>query len=200
METPPPVNLSALSAILAKSKQVMNKVEGEAPKSVKPSRNEQINENYGDNFYDETDEREPVYENYMPSTGTEEYQAPRDYTREMVENSRLPQAIKDIMIAKPIPVLTSPPSRFTAEEISKITGTPLRDNRAQEPRQRVQENIQQPTRNSEMITISKSELKDMINEGISTFFKQVYDKTLTEETIKKTINLLIKEGKIITKK
>ena len=32
------------------------------------------------------------------------------------------------------------------------------------------------------------------------FFKQVYDKTLTEETIKKTINLLIKEGKITTKK
>jgi hypothetical protein len=40
----------------------------------------------------------------------------------------------------------------------------------------------------------------MINEGISTFFKQVYDKTLTEETIKKTINLLIKEGKIGVKK
>jgi hypothetical protein len=51
-----------------------------------------------------------------------------------------------------------------------------------------------------MITISRSELKDMINEGISTFFKQVYDKTLTEETIKKTINVLIKEGKINVKK
>ena len=63
----------------------------------------------------------------------------------------------------------------------------------------ISENIQSPT-NSDMITISKADLKEMINEGISTFFKQVYDKTLTEETIKKTINLLIKEGKIGVKK
>jgi hypothetical protein len=38
----------------------------------------------------------------------------------------------------------------------------------------------------------------MIDESINRFFKQIYDKTVTEETIKKTINTLIKEGKIQT--
>ena len=88
-------------------------------------------------------------------------------------------------------------SKFTAEDISRITGAPIK--KPTQDRPIVNENIQRP-QGSEMITISKTELKEMINEGINTFFKQVYDKTLTEETIKKTINLLIKEGKITTKK
>jgi hypothetical protein len=51
-----------------------------------------------------------------------------------------------------------------------------------------------------MITISRVDLQNMIDESINRFFKQVYDKTVTEETIKKTINTLIKEGKIQTKR
>jgi hypothetical protein len=92
----------------------------------------------------------------------------------------------------------------SAEEISRITGAPIRkpaQQQQQQQQQRLNENqAPRQIQNSDMITCSKAELKEMINEGISTFFKQVYDKTLTEETIKKTINLLIKEGKIGVKK
>jgi hypothetical protein len=63
------------------------------------------------------------------------------------------------------------------------------------PRQAINENV-----NSDMITISTVDLQNMIDESINRFFKQVYDKTVTEETIKKTINTLIKEGKIQTKR
>jgi len=204
METPQPVNLAALSGILAKSMKVMAKVENDKP--VKQSKGSVMTESYDSGYdavYDERDEREPVYENYQ-------YQHPnpqqpfdptnvQDYTEEQVMNSNLPQNVKEAMIKNRIPRLTAPPSKFTAEDISRITGVPLKQPAQQQPRQMVNENIQRPM-GSDMITISKTELKEMINEGISTFFKQVYDKTLTEETIKKTINLLIKEGKINVKK
>lgn len=201
---PQPVDLGALSGLLARSRQVMNKLEDTAP--IK-SRGGQVSESYDNSYsnagYDESDEREPLYEQIQQHQGQSQQPAvlgPIDYNEDIVRNSRLPQNIKDLMIAHPIKQLTSPPSRFTAEEISKITGAPIRQPQQQQV-QRMNENIQQPQRQgSDMITISKADLKEMINEGISTFFKQVYDKTLTEETIKKTINLLIKEGKIGVKK
>ena len=203
METPQPVNINALSAILAKSRQVMNVVESTNPvKQVDNSKtstvgyeNEtrsnrsQMNEDYG---YNERDEREPVYETYQPKQNTD----PITYTPEQVMASKLPDAVKALMIKTPIPQFQAPPSKFSAEDISRITGAPIKTN---QPQQRVPVSESVRT-NSDMITISKSELKDMINEGISTFFKQIYDKTVTEETIKKTINLLIKEGKINVKK
>jgi hypothetical protein len=198
---PPSVNLSPLEALLAKSKQIMNVVESTMPvKQVSnskvieddevesyPTRSNnrpRIEENYG---YDERDEREMTYENYSSTPSSE----PRMYTAEQVMASKLPQNIKDAMIKMPIPQFQVPPSKVSAEAISKMTGAPIR-------RQEMNESVRQS--NSDMITISRTELKDMINEGISTFFKQIYDKTLTEETIKKTINLLIKEGKINVKK
>lgn len=199
METPQPVNLSALSAILAKSRQVMNVVESTKPvvqvDNSKTSttgyenNRSQVNENYG---YDERDEREPVYETYQPPKVSSD--SAIMYTAEQVMASKLPDAVKALMIKTPIPQLQGPPSRFSAEDISKITGAPIR---TAQPKQ-MNESVR--PHNSDMITVSKSELKEMINEGISTFFKQIYDKTLTEETIKKTINLLIKEGKINVKK
>lgn len=201
METPQPVNLAALSGILAKSRQVMAKVETDKP--VKQTKGSVMTEGYDSGYgavYDERDEREPVYENYQyqqPQESTFDPTNVQDYTEEQVMKSNLPPNVKEAMLKNRIPRLVAPPSKFTAEDISRITGVPLKQ--PSQPRQMVNENIQRPM-GSDMITISKSELKEMINEGISTFFKQVYDKTLTEETIKKTINLLIKEGKINVKK
>lgn len=199
MEIPAPVNLAALSGILAKSRQVMEKVENEKP--VKQSKGNVITEDYDSGYssgYDERDEREPIYENYeAPQSGFDPTNV-QDYTEEQVRNSNLPANVKEAMLKNRIPRLTGPPSKFTAEDISRITGAPIR--KPSEQKQIVRENIQTPIVNSDMITVSRTELKEMINEGISTFFKQIYDKTLTEETIKKTINLLIKEGKITTKK
>jgi hypothetical protein len=194
METPAPVNLAALSGILAKSRQVMAKVETEKP--VKQSKSSVMSESY-DSGYDERDEREPIYENYEAPQGSFDPTNVQDYTEEQVMNSNLPANVKEAMLKTRIPRLSAPPSKFTAEDISRITGAPLK--KPTQARPMVNENIQRP-QGSEMITISKTELKEMINEGINTFFKQVYDKTLTEETIRKTINLLIKEGKIATKK
>jgi len=195
MEAPVPVNLSELSGILAKSRQIMSKVENEKP--VKESRDSVMRESYGSG-YDEKDEREAIYENYETQQNSFDPTNVQDYTEEQVMNSKLPANVKEAMIKNRIPRLSAPPSKFTAEDISRITGAPIK--RPTQSRPMVNENIQKPQQNSEMVTISKTELKEMINEGINTFFKQVYNKTITEETIKKTINLLIKEGKITLKK
>lgn len=206
---PAPIN-DAMAALLARSRQVMTKLEDTAP--IPKGRGqvaESYNNNYADPIYSESDEREPVYEQQQQPRYNQQYQqyeqptevlGPIDYDAQMVQNSRLPQNIKDLMIAHPIKQITSMSPQFTAEQISKITGQPIRENKPQPQQQRVNENIQRPSNNPDMITLSKADLKEMINEGIATFFKQVYDKTLTEETIKKTINVLIKEGKINVKK
>lgn len=198
MEIPAPVNLAALQGILAKSKQVMNKVEEKNPIKSKPVMNESYDSGY-DNipYYSENDERDAnmSYDNY--SAPVHDPTQVSDYTDEQVMNSNFPQAIKEAMLKNRIPKLTVPPSRFTAEELSKITGAPLKQPN-QPQRQQISENRQ--VQSGDMITVSKAQLQDMIDEGISRFFKQTYDKTLTEETIKKTINLLIKEGKIGVKK
>ena len=208
---PAPIN-DAMAALLARSRQVMSKLEDTAPT---PKGRGQVAESYSNNYadpiYNESDEREPVYEQYQTqqpryNQELQQYEQPTqvlgpiDYDAEIVRNSRLPQNIKDLMIAHPIKQITSMAPQFTAEQISKITGQPIRENKPQPQQQRVNENIQRPSNNPDMITLSKADLKEMINEGIATFFKQVYDKTLTEETIKKTINVLIKEGKINVKK
>ena len=195
MEIPRPVDLGPLQALLAKSKQVMNKVETDKPLKPTPMTESYTNDaSYGDYDTDsfEHDEKEMVYENYNPT----QYDPTniQDYTEEQVMSSKLPEAIKEAMLKNRIPRLQSPPSKFTAEDISRITGAPIRKPKTMVNESKVINN------NPDMITISKTELKDMINEGISTFFKQIYDKTITEETIKKTINLLIKEGKINVKK
>ena len=79
METPAPVNLAALSGILAKSRQVMAKVETEKP--VKQSKGSVMGENY-DTGYDERDEREPIYENYEAPQGSFDPTNVQDYTEE----------------------------------------------------------------------------------------------------------------------
>ncbi len=196
MEIPKPVDINALSGLLAKSRQVMNVVESKNPIKQKNT-NSDVQSSYGSEMYNENDEREPVYENYQYSNNEELVSDPtevRDYTEEQVMNSNLPQNIKEAMLKNRIPRLSAPPSKFSAEDISRITGAPIK-----QPKQVVNEN-QNRVQNSDMITISRSELQNMINESINTFFKQTYDKTITEEAIKKTINLLIKEGKITTKK
>lgn len=200
---PQPIN-PALANILARSKKVMNQVEHTKPTSRGGNVSESYDNNYSETHYNEKDEREPIYEQLSTNNqGGSEVLGPIDYNADIVRNSKLPQNIKDLMIAHPIKQVSlsnSTTPMFTNEQINMIKGNMgVGDIPKQHQPQQLNE-TRRPVNSSDMITVSKSELKEMINEGISTFFKQVYDKTLTEETIKKTINLLIKEGKIGVKK
>jgi hypothetical protein len=201
MDIPKPVDIGALSALLGKAKQVMNVVESRAPeKKQERGRDYDPRESYNQSMFDnapiynESDEREPIYENYQQSAPQGVVQN-HDYTPEQIMASNLPPIVKEAMLKNPIPRLSGPPSKVSAEDIARLTGAKIRT-----PQQQQRQVISEGRMGDDMITISKSQLQDMINESINTFFKQTYNKTITEETIKKTINLLIKEGKIQTKR
>jgi hypothetical protein len=202
MDIPKPVDIGALSALLGKAKQVMNVVESRAPeKKQERGRDYDPRESYNQSMFDnapiynESDEREPIYENYQQSAPQGVVQN-HDYTPEQIMASNLPPIVKEAMLKNPIPRLSGPPSKVSAEDIARLTGAKIRTPQQQQQRQVISEGRV----GDDMITISKTQLQDMINESINTFFKQTYNKTITEETIKKTINLLIKEGKIQTKR
>ncbi len=203
MDVPKPVDIGALSALLGKAKQVMNVVESRAPeKKQERGRDYDPRDSYNQSMFDnvptysESDEREPIYENYQQSAPQGVVQN-HDYTPEQIMASNLPPIVKEAMLKNPIPRLSGPPSKVSAEDIARITGAKIRTPQQQQQQRQV---ISEGRISDDMITISKTQLQDMINESINTFFKQTYNKTITEETIKKTINLLIKEGKIQTKR
>jgi|LakMenEpi03Aug12_release.lakeMendotaPanAssembly.Ray.scaffolds.fasta_scaffold278319_2 hypothetical protein len=195
METPQPVNLSALKNILANAKAVMNKIEGDKP-IINSNSREFVSESYGQNqpIYNETDEREPDYPSYVPSAQPTQ---PRGYTAEQVMASNLPPAIKEAMIRNPIPQLSmaNANSTFSLED---VMDTPQQRQAPVQQRRPLTENRVQ--KDSDMVTISRGELKELINETLVNFLKNNYEKNLTETTIKRTINLLIKEGKLGTTK
>ena len=185
MNTPPPVNLSALKNILANAKKVMEKVEGDKPST--PSRKESISESSSSSqpIYDENDEREPVYENFKPTTQGQS--GPRNYTAEQVMSSKLPDSVKKLMISKPIPQLQGIPSSFTLDDVQDVV--------VKKPTTKLNENS-----GANMVTVSQDQLQKMINESVANYFKADYEKRITEAAIKKTINVLIKEGKLNVKK
>jgi hypothetical protein len=194
MENPSPVNLSALKGILANAKKVMNKVEGDNPVKTRNVESRGITETAQN--YDERDEREPIYENFTPSPASSGFQ-PQMYTPEQVMASKLPPAVKEAMLKNPIPQLQGPPSKFSLEDLSDLIEKPQPKQQFKPPGVPLMEsntNYQAP------MTIDPNMLKSMIKEAVAEYFKESYEKKITEAAISKTINLLIKEGKIQTKK
>ncbi len=194
MDTPAPVNLAALKGILAKAKTVMNKVEENTTPTK--SSNKSVREDY-DSYqqpaYDERDEREPIYEQFTPQTPSS--MQPQMYTAEQVMASNLPQAIKEAMIKNPIPQLQGPPSSFSLEYLDELVEKPKTKIKSPNVPLRESSGSYQP-----QMSIDPNMLKAMVKEAVAEYFKESYEKRITETTIAKTINLLIKEGKLQTKK
>jgi hypothetical protein len=194
MDIPAPVPVGALQALLARSKQVMQQVESKNPivqKGGDAGLIESFSSQEQSNDYDDYEEKDSYYG---------EYKAPErdvtkviDYTEEQVMASNLPPAIKEAMLKNRIPRLSGPPSKVSPEAIAKMTGIQPKPQQTKQP-------LRENTNNNGMITISTEQLQAMIKEGIDNFFKNDYEKRITEAAIKKTINVLIKEGKINVKK
>jgi hypothetical protein len=198
MSPSPVVMTPQMIAILAKSKQVMNKSLADKPiavKNVAPA----LSESYVAEttpFYSESDEREPNYNNdYAPRPST--IAPPENFSREHIMASKLPANIKEAMIKNPIarPSMTGVMTQDVIEAIN-----PNATRATPQPRQMVSEGRAPQHSNSDLITISRTELKEIMNETLVSFLKTNYEKSLTEAAITKTINLLIKEGKIGVKK
>jgi hypothetical protein len=192
METPPPVDLNRLKNILGASKKLMNKVEsGDFETGHIDSR--ALNEDGVMQLQAEGVRR--------PATAS----APTTYTEEMVQKSNLPPIIKQAMIERPIPQLSSPNYTFSLDDVSELAeekplGLP-RTPKTKPAQNIVRESVQH---NSDYITISKSQLAEMVNnivnERLLEFFAKNNNRMVTEEAVKKTVNMLIKEGRLAPKK
>jgi hypothetical protein len=168
--------------ILGNSKKVMK-----AANELNP---EKIAKSAGTGFVDD----EPVYE----------AQVPRAITEDQIRNSKLPAAIKQAMIDNPIQQPTFGGNSFSAEDMMEDKPIP-EYNYKPKPRTVVNENrtvqtpqpVQQRQTNSDLITISKADLSSLINQKIIEALKTDRDKQLVEDTIKRTILSLKKEGKLL---
>ncbi len=193
MDTPAPVNLAALKGILANAKKVMNKVEeNTVPKGSNKTIREEYN-SYQEPIYSESDEREPIYEQFSPQPQSS--MQPQMYTAEQVMASNLPPAVKEAMLKNPIPQLQGPPSKFSLEDLGDLVEKPKNNYKSPGVPLRESSGNYQP-----QMSIDPNMLKDMIKEAVAEYFKESYEKKITEAAIAKTINLLIREGKIQTKK
>lgn len=182
MDTPVPVDVNKLKGILGASLAIMNKVETGDFKSG----------NIDPRALSDDGVREMQQEGIQRPMST---QTPKGYSEETVRNSNLPPEIKKLMIERPIQQLSSPNHSFSLEDV--MDEKPMGYPKAKPKTQQINENR---TSNSDMITISKSELDAMINERLLEFFTKSYNKMITEETVKKTIKILTTEGKMTVKK
>jgi hypothetical protein len=198
MNTPAPVAMTPqMIALLAKSKQVMNKSLADKPITIKNTA-PALSESYvvDTPIYSENDEREPIYNDYSPRPAA--ITPPVNFSAEHIMASRLPANVKEAMIKNPIAKPSS--TGVLSQEIIEAINPNARRTAAPVPRQMVNETFRTNNPDSDLITISRSELKEIMNETLVNFLKTNYEKTLTESAITRTINLLIKEGKIGVKK
>lgn len=194
MITPPPVDLNKLRGILGNAKTIMKKVET------------------GDFETGHVDARALTEDGVMelqaegvrrPAQSIQQPQFENDQYQQAVMKSGMPESVKKLMLERPIQQAT-PNYTFSLDDVSDLSDEkPL-------PRPSVQKNTQKKaihennTQSSDMITVSKIELKEMVNaivnEKLLEFMTKTNNKTITEDAVKKTISLLIKEGKLIPKK
>jgi hypothetical protein len=202
METPTPIDLNKLKNILGNAKKVMKATDDKFGSKL-VNKNQTIQETYSSNeniyttpIYDENDEKEPNYGvNYENYTTSPQIHNQRNYTMEDVVNSKLPPIIKEAMIKKPIPKIQGLPSKFTLNDMEDLIEPPKTTKQHKK--------IITESNNSEIsdtITITIDKLNELIDKRVNEVVARMFVKTLTEQTIKKTISSLLKEGKLLTKK
>lgn len=123
-----------------------------------------------------------------------------------VAAKNLPKAIQDLMKNHPIeqPRPTASGRGFSLADVqSLVVNKPQSSNPINEVRQinkEVNEILNSKNNTGDMVLVSKAELKNAINETLLNFMT-TFSNNLKEVTIKETINMLIREGKInVTKK
>lgn len=180
-----PVDLNKLKGILNKSKAVMKTVESGHYKTGNID---------GNALVQETIETLPAGATPRAISNTS---APV-ITEDKINNSRLPDAIKKVMLENPIPQMTGPNHTFTLDDVSDLVEKPIpapkaRQTQVQNQRQYVQEQLQQPT------NMSEDRMRAIVQEEMAKFFSGYFMKQITETIQKQTIKNLLDTG-IIKKK
>lgn len=187
MMDPRPVDLSKLKNVLGNAKHLMKKVET----------NDYSTGHINTEALTESGVQRLAESGYVPQNRAT--QAPV-FNEDRLANSKMPEAVKQMM-------RDNPPVQMDLESIELAGLEDLIEkpyNVGNHHQQRpIRENVQRPN-NGDMITISKTELNEMINKAVESklleFMTQTFTKNLSETVITKTVSTLIKEGKIQVKK
>jgi hypothetical protein len=124
-----------------------------------------------------------------------------------LHTSKMPDAIKNAMINNPMPKLEMGSGNgptFTLEDVKSLVQPQLApQNVSQQAPQQVSQSINETSivnsQGQRLITMTEAELDNKIQGALLEFMATTFTKNLTENTIKKTISTLIKEGKIKVK-
>ena len=125
-----------------------------------------------------------------------------------LSTTKMPKEILDLMVNNPMPQVSmgSASQTFDLADVSELilpNKRPVQETYA--PAQQIKpiQQVQQPnvynSSGQMLITLTEAELDAKINERLLAFMATTFTKTLTENTIKKTITTLIKEGKLKVK-
>lgn len=190
----PPADLSKLKGILGKAKNLIKTVDSG---------------NFETGNVDSTSLTQDVsnYVNEGPqNTNTNQVQSLGNPVRkigtptiEAINNSNFPDAVKKLMIENQIqqPVMNH---TFGLDDVSDLLDENPKPTPVAKLKKPSRVNEQVSRDGSKLLTITEDELRGIVKDELIKHLTTEYSKNLTENTIKKTINTLIKEGKIRTKK
>lgn len=189
---PPAADLSKLKNILGNAKAVMNKVN---------TGNYQTGNIDASNLIQDTSNF--IESGNVPAQNS--MNAMGNPTRKMgainndvIMKSKMPESVKKAMMENPIPQITMNHT-FNLEDVSDLIKDekPMPMPRVSQ-KQKVNESVMSHQTN-DTFTVSEAALRGIIKDVLIEYLTGEYQKNLTEGVIKKTINTLIKEGKIKTK-
>jgi len=125
-----------------------------------------------------------------------------------IENSNLPDSVKKLMIEQPIPKMemgSGGGPTFSIDDVKSLVQPRQvpqqipQQGYVQQVPQQINETSFVNTQGKMLITLTEAELDKKINDALLTFMATTFTKELKENTIKRTISTLIKEGKIKVK-
>lgn len=193
---PQPADLSRLKGILGKAKQVMNTVnEG----SYQTGNIDSSSLTQNTDNYTQTPVQGQAQHTNQPTAYVSNNSAPKAITQEAINKSGMPDEIKRAMMENQIQQPSMNHS-FNLDDVSElIEDKPMPAPSAKKLGKGPGNNSMGNQQNGN-ININESKLRDMIKDVLIEYLSGDYTQNLTEGVIKKTINTLIKEGKIKTKR
>jgi hypothetical protein len=187
-----PVDVNKLTSILAASKAIMKKVDGGdySTGNIDTSR---LIQNDGSLI----DEQQMVNNGFQPVRHNNTNK-PSIISSETISNSRLPESIKKIMLETPIEQPTYGHT-FSLDDVSDLIEKPIPN--YQQPKKQVQHYPTEMLSNTEYqkndrITVSEAVLRGIVKDVLIEYLTNDLTKKITETTVKSTIAVLLKEGKI----
>ena len=185
----PPANLAALKGILGKSKALMEHVEtdnyqkGNLDASMMVTSDQLVEGN-------QMGGQMPTPQRSAQSMNVS------GYNDQMIDNSRLPDTIKNAMKEHKIPALnpTSVMQSFSLEDMGDLVEKPMPSpQQYQQQRINEQQQYQQPIQQG---NVNEQMIRQIVKEELMNILAGEFTKQIRENAIKSTIQTLIKEGKV----